>query len=147
VHATLQSKTHPKVFVAGDAADLPDPLSKRGYHAIDMGVRAASNAERLLAGRPLAPFRPSSKPTLISFGDLSCFLVAGRRVLAGAALAGAKEAVFELVMAQLDAQPWWSRLPRMAERTQRAVHALLWPSLSSLEALHRQSRLSLLPAD
>jgi hypothetical protein len=33
------------------------------------------------------------------------------------------EAVFELVMAQLDAEPWWRRLPRAAQRADRAARA------------------------
>jgi NADH dehydrogenase len=146
VDVTLQSKGHPGIFVTGDAADLPTPLSKQGYHALDMGVCAARNAERLLAGRALTPFRPSAKPTLISFGDLTCFLVVGERALAGPLLGAAKEAVFELVMAQLDAQPWRRRLPRAAQRADRAARTLLWPTVSSFEALRRQTRLSLLPA-
>jgi NADH dehydrogenase len=144
VDVTLQSKGHPEIFVTGDAADLPTPLSKQAYHALDMGACAARNAERLLAGRALTPFRPSVKPTLISFGDLTCFLVAGKRAFAGPSLGVAKEAVFELVMAQLDAQPWWRRLPRAAQRADRAARALLWPTVSSWEALRRQGRISLL---
>jgi NADH dehydrogenase len=58
VDLTLQSKGHPEIFVTGDAADPPTPLSKQGYHALDMGVCAARNAGRLLAGRALTPFRP-----------------------------------------------------------------------------------------
>jgi NADH dehydrogenase FAD-containing subunit len=144
VDMTLQSKGHPEVFVAGDAAELPTPLSKQAYHAIDTGVCCAGNAERFLAGNPLEPFRPSGKPTLISFGDLTCFLVTGERALAGPALAVAKEAVFELVMAQLDARPLWSRLPRALHRADRAVRALLWPTITSLDALRAQGRFSLL---
>lgn len=144
VEATLQSRSHPEIFVAGDAADLPTPLPKQGYHALDMGVCAARNTERLLTGRELVPFRSSGKPTLISFGDLTCFLVIGERAVAGPSLGAAKEAVFELVMAQLDSGSWWRRLPRMAERAQRAARRLLWPTVSSLEALRRQHRLSLL---
>jgi NADH dehydrogenase len=144
VDVTLQSKGHPEIFIAGDAADLPTPLSKQGYHALDMGVCAARNAERLLAARALKPFRPSGKPTLISFGDLTCFLVVGKRALAGPSLGAAKEAVFELVMAQLDAQPWWTRLPRVAQRADRAARALLWPTVSSFEALCRQRHITLL---
>lgn len=144
VEVTLQSKSHPEIFVTGDAADLPTPLSKQGYHALDMGVCAARNAQRLLSGRRLEPFRPSGKPTLISFGDLSCFLVAGDRVLAGPSLGAAKEAVFELVMAQLDAQPLWRWLPAVVRRAERALGSLLWPTVTSLEALRRQGRISLL---
>jgi NADH dehydrogenase len=141
VDVTLQSKGQTEIFVAGDAADLPTPLSKQGYHAHDMGVCAARNAERLLAGQGLARFRPSSKPMLISFGDLSCFFVAGKQVLAGPALGAAKEAVFELVMAQFDAQPLWIRVPRVLWRTDRAARMLLWPTLASLRSLSRQGRI------
>jgi NADH dehydrogenase len=144
VDETLSSKGHPKIFVTGDAADLPTPLSMQAYHAIDMGACAARNAEQLLAGRTLTPFRPSPKPTLISFGDLTCFLVAGKLALAGPSLGAAKEAVFELVMAQLDAQPCWRRLPRAVQRADQASRALLWPTVSSLEALRRQGQISLL---
>ena len=144
VDLTLQSKDHPDVFITGDAADLPTPLLKQGYHALDMGVCAARNAERMLTGRELAAFRPSAKPTLISFGDLTCFLVSGKHTLAGPSLGAAKEAVFELVMTQLDAQPWRIRLPRAVRRADQAARTLLWPTISSLEALRRQSHLSLL---
>jgi NADH dehydrogenase len=144
VDVTLQSKDHPEIFVAGDAAETPTPLPKQGYHALDMGACAAQNAGRLLAGKRLAPFRPSGKPTLISFGDLTCFLVSGELALAGPLLSAAKEAVFELVMAQLDAQPLWRRLPRALRRADRAARALAWPSVSSLPALRRQASLSLL---
>jgi len=144
VHDSLQSSLYAQVLVAGDAAALPMPLAKQAYHALDMGAHAAGNAERLLAGLRLRAFRPAPKPMLIAFGDLSCYLVAGERVLAGSALAAGKEAVFELVMAQLDAQPWWARLPGMAQRSQRAARALLWPSMASLQSLRRHAQVSIL---
>jgi NADH dehydrogenase len=144
VDMTLHSKGGPEIFIAGDAAELPTPVSKQGYHTLDMGVCAARNAKRFLAGKSLVPFRPSGKPMLISFGDLTCFLVAGKRTLAGPSLAAAKESVFELVMAQLDAQPFWSRLPRALHRADRAGRILLWRTVTSLDALRRQGRISLL---
>ena len=144
VQSTLQSTLYPQVLVAGDAAALPTPLVKQAYHALDMGTQAARNAELLLAGHAPLAFRPSAKPQLIAFGDLSCFLVAGQRVLAGVGLAAGKEAVYELVMAQLDAKPWWLRLPGMAQRSKRAAGALLWPSLTSLQSLRRQAQVSIL---
>ncbi|MEM9174716.1 MAG: FAD-dependent oxidoreductase, partial [Myxococcota bacterium] len=98
VDRTLQSKDHPEIFVAGDAAELPTPLARQGYHALDMGRCAAANAMRQRDDRPLRAFRPSEKPMLIAFGDRSTFLVAGKRVLAGLPLASAKEAVFEVVL-------------------------------------------------
>ncbi len=146
VKRTLQHLDHPEIFIAGDAADLPDPISKQGYHALDMGVCAARNAARFIERRRLVRFKPSGKPTLISFGDLSCFMVIGDRAFAGPALGAAKEAVFELVMTQLDARPLWRRLPRAALRTDQAMRRLLWPTLSSTAALRRQARFDLLPA-
>ncbi len=144
VRDTLQSTLHDHVLIAGDAAGLAVPLAKQAYHAIDMGRHAARNVERLLAGRPLQPFRPLPRPVLIAFGDLDCFLVAGQRVLAGAALAAGKEAVFELVMAQLDAQPLEQRLSRIGARSQRAAGSLLWPTLASPLAWRRQAKVKLL---
>jgi NADH dehydrogenase len=132
------------VLIAGDAAALPRPLTKQAYHALDMGAHAARNAERVLAGRAPLPFCHLPRPQLISFGDLSCFLVAGPLVLAGAGLAAGKEAVFELVMAQLDEQSLWRRLPRAVGRSRSAAQALLWPSVSSLAALRRQAQVSVL---
>jgi NADH dehydrogenase FAD-containing subunit len=146
VAPTLQAKNHPEIFVLGDAATLPKPVSQQAYHALDMGTCAAQNVDRLLANRNLRTFRASGKPTLISFGDLSCFMVVGKRVIAGASLAGAKEAVFELVMARLDAQSVTRRVPRIAKRADRAGRALLWPNVSSIEALRRQGRIELLAA-
>jgi len=98
----LRSKRHRNVFVIGDAAGLPQPLSKQAYYALQMGVCAAGNVERALAGRRLRDFRPSAKGMLVAFGELDTFLIAGRSVIAAPALAAAKEAVFQVTMAQLD---------------------------------------------
>jgi NADH dehydrogenase FAD-containing subunit len=151
VRQTLQSVSHPDIFIAGDDAALKVPLSKQAYHALDMGRVAAGNARNLLEGRRLHDYRPSGKPTLISFGDLSCFLVSsegcvanalGERVLAAPALSVAKEAVFELVMAQLDRRPGYRAAPAALCRLQRAAEELWRPSLASPHALARQLRFS-----
>jgi len=144
VNASLQSNAHDEVFVVGDAAELPAAISRQAYHALDMGECAAANVARFLDGRELVSYRPSSKPTLISFGDLTCFMVVGERAASGAALSVAKEAVFELVMAQLDAAPWWRRIPGATARAGQAAHELLWPTLTSPSALLRQANLRLL---
>jgi NADH dehydrogenase len=142
VQPTLQSADHPTVFIAGDSAELPDRLAKQGYHALDMGVHAARNVARRFEGKRLRPFVPSGKPALVSFGDLTCFLITDGSVWAGPALGAAKEAVFELVMAQLDTQPVWQRVPRAIARADRAVRRLLWPSASSLSTLLAQGRIA-----
>lgn len=90
------------VFIAGDSADSNERFSRQAYHATDMGKIAAHNAMRLIEGKSLLNFRPSAKPTLISFGDLDGFMIAGNRVLAGPAIGIMKEAVYELNMALFD---------------------------------------------
>ena len=144
VNDTLESKDHPGVFVAGDAADLPTALSKQAYHAIDMGACAAQNAVLRLGGHTPERFRPSGKPMLISFGDLSCFLVAGERALAGPVLGAAKELIFEAVMLQLDSAPVTDRLPRLVQRVEQATRQLAWPTLVSPRRLLRQAQIELL---
>ena len=98
----LRSKRHQNVFVIGDAAGLPQPLGKQAYYALQMGMCAAENVERALAGRRLRDFKPAAKGMLVAFGALDTFLIAGRSVIASPALAAAKEAVFQVTMAQLD---------------------------------------------
>ena len=39
---------------------------------------------------------------LVAFGDLDTFLVAGRSVISNSTLAAAKEAVYQVTMAQID---------------------------------------------
>jgi len=144
VDVTLQSKNHAEVFVAGDAAELPTPLDKQAYHALDMGACAARNAEWRLAGRSLEAFEPAPKPKLISFGDLDCMLVAERLALASPSLGAAKEAVYQLGMAQLDARPLEGRLPAVVSRGALAARRLAWPTLRSPGAWLRQGRVRLL---
>jgi NADH dehydrogenase FAD-containing subunit len=102
VTQALRSKRHRNVFVIGDAAGLPQPLGKQAYYALQMGMCAAENVERALAGRRLRDFRPAATGMLVAFGEIDTFLIAGRAVIASPALAAAKEAVFQVTMAQLD---------------------------------------------
>ena len=81
---------------------LAAPLAKQAFHALEMGECAADNVQRMLAGRKLQPFSPSRTPLLVAFGDLDTFLVAGRSMIASSALAAAKEAVYQVTMAQID---------------------------------------------
>ena len=102
VRQTLQSQYVDRVFVVGDAAALPQPLSKQAYYAIDMGECAADNIDRLLRGASLRPFQPSFALSLISFGDLDAYLTLGGVTLASPALAPAKEFVYQFNMARYD---------------------------------------------
>jgi NADH dehydrogenase FAD-containing subunit len=132
VHQTLQSRRFDSVFVVGDAAALPHAVGKQAYHAIDMGALAAANVTRWLAGRPLKPFKPAPKPVLIAFGDLQTYLVAGRTVLASRALAGAKEGVYQLFMAQMAPGGVLTSLPSAAGRLWQSWRELALPQLLSM---------------
>jgi NADH dehydrogenase len=137
VAPSLQSRHAENVFVIGDAAQLPKPLAKQAYHAIDMGTLAAANAERWLAGRALKPFRPAPKPVLIAFGDLQTYLVAGRTVVASKLLAGAKEGVYQWFMAQRAPSGLTRTLPAAADRLWLGWQQLALPQLLSLAAFRK----------
>jgi len=143
VTETLQSRHFENVFVIGDAAALPKPISKQAYYAMQMGEHAAAGVERLLAGRRPRSFHPSTKPMLISLGDLDTYLVAGKMVIAGSALAAAKESVFELTMAQIDPPLHPSSLMRLAARATGGIRELALPALTSWEAVQRLAHLRL----
>jgi NADH dehydrogenase len=133
VTAALQSRRHPNVFVIGDAAALPSPLSKQAYHALDMGKCAADNVSRWLVGRPLRRFRAAPKPTLVAFGDLDTFLVAGRNVVASTALAAAKESIYQLTMAQLDPPLAPATLRAATNRLRRGARQFVLPAAGILQ--------------
>jgi NADH dehydrogenase FAD-containing subunit len=145
VEPTLQSCVFKSVFVIGDAAGLPVPVSKQAYHALDMGSHAAANVRRFLEGSALKPFKPGPDISLISVGDIDTYLVLGRRVFAGPALAPGKELIFQANMARLDPP---LRLPAAMELQARYWQGIrelaipfLWPP-SSLKRLADLRRLA-----
>jgi NADH dehydrogenase len=144
VQDTLAHPRHPELFVCGDAAELPKPLAKQGYFALDMGTRAARNAVRRLSGAEPEPFRAQEKPALVTFGDLDTYLVWGRLALASPLLAGTKEAIYELLMARLDDRPPVPRARDAVRRLLEAGRGLVWPGLVSPAALLRAGRFEVL---
>ena len=101
VDDSLRSLYADRVFVAGDCAALPGPVRKQAYHAMAMGELAGDNIGRLLKGRRLKQFRPAPTPMLVSFGDITTWLVAGDYAAASPLLAAAKEGVYQATMARL----------------------------------------------
>lgn len=101
VDDTLRSRHAENVFVAGDCADLPEPVRKQAYRAMAMGEVAGDNINRLLQERPLQRFRPAPMPMLISFGDITTWLVVGTSAVASPVLAAAKEGIYQATMARL----------------------------------------------
>lgn len=144
VNECLQHPVYDNVFAAGDAAELPRPLSKQAYHALDMGASAGKNVIRQSTGQPLTPFTPSAKPMLVAFGDLDTFLIAGKTVMAGAALGALKEAVFQMVMTEFDQAVFWKKALHLSTRARISGMKLVWPFLWSPSAMLGLGKIRLL---
>jgi pyridine nucleotide-disulfide oxidoreductase family protein len=66
VHPTLQSLSHPEVFVLGDCATLRDsPHPKSGVYAVRHGELQAANLRRLFSAEPLQPYVPQQRALLL----------------------------------------------------------------------------------
>ena len=139
VWGTLQSKANNTIFVAGDAADLPALKSKQAYHAIEMGALVARNIRLLLANEKLETFYPSSKPRIISFGDLQTYVILGNYALASPFLAGLKEGVFQGTMAKIDPPKGIASIMKLCNRTGENLFNFTIPSLMSMLSLKKIS--------
>ncbi len=136
VDDTLRSLYADNIFVAGDCASLPSPVRKQAYYAMDMGEVAGDNITRLLGDRRLRRFRATPMPMLVSFGDITTWLVAGDSVVATPLLAAAKEGVYQATMARLESPN--EPLRYSADVVGRAVMAtrqLLLPQLTPRKLL------------
>lgn len=76
VQATLQTLVYPEVFVAGDAAHLPQKAEKQAIIALQLGDHAGRNVNRFLAGKDTKQYRGQLEYSLtLPFGDLTAFLI------------------------------------------------------------------------
>ena len=105
----------------------------KAFNAIDMGALAAHNVKRWLADQSLKDFKAPATPILMAFGDLQTYLVAGKTVLAGKILAGAKEGVYQLFMAQTTPQPGLQGVPSALRRLRSGWKELVVPGLLSIK--------------
>jgi NADH dehydrogenase FAD-containing subunit len=127
VDATLSSRHFADVFVAGDASAPPKSVPKQGAEALRQGGRAAKNVKRFFRGRPLKPFRVEKDPLLVTFGDLSSFmLLEDDTVIEGPALAAGREFMFQETMAALDDAAGRRSVRRLAKRMRVSEEELGW---------------------
>lgn len=133
VNGTFQSRQRENVFIIGDAAQPPGvEMSKQAFHAIDMGKAAALNVERLLAGKALRDFTPSSKPQVVTFGDLDTFMVFKDFALSSGVLGVAKEAIYTLGLWQLAPPKSGKDLLHSLDLLQKSVRRVYLPSVNPL---------------
>ena len=144
VRASCQSEDYDEIFVVGDAADFPDPLEKQAYYAMDLGVLAAGNIQRMANGDEPVDFKPYSRPAVVTFGDLATFMIADRYAVAGSALSGIKESIFQLTMARLDRPTRPGAYFDAFGRAKSGAGGFVLPALKSFSALKRLSRARLL---
>ncbi|EAQ98248.1 NAD(P)/FAD-dependent oxidoreductase [Congregibacter litoralis] len=140
VDAFLSHPGYRNVYVAGDAAEPENPISKQAYHALDMGRLIGENIQRQTKRKRLRRYKPSPKPTLLAFGDIDSVLISDKLTLAGPPLGAAKELVFATVIADLDMRPGKVRLNAVVRRGKQATEQLLWPTLSNWRALKKQTQ-------
>ena len=144
VNDYLQSKYDDFIFFAGDAAEWSGLKSKQAYDAMDMGECVAQNIKLMSVGKDLKQFRPSCKPTVISFGDLQTYVVMGDAAVAGPIFAGAKEGIFQATMAKLDPPSGLTSALDFLDRTSQSVFNLAIPTLTSFSKLRRLANLRFL---
>ena len=142
---SLQSRFFEQIFIAGDAAALPEPLSKQAYYAMDMGFLAAENIHHIINGNDPADFKKYYRPSLITFGDLSTFLITDKVALAGPALSAMKESLFQLTMLRLDNKKRLGGIFDTALRAVSGAKTYVFPSLTSFSFLKRFGDLKFLP--
>lgn len=147
VRDTLMSRFQENVFVVGDAADIGEDLSQQAYHAMAMGELAAANAEALFTGKRLKPFEPAPKPQLVTFGNLDCFLVFDRMVVAGTVLGQLKEAIYQVNMARLNPPRRLSPALGFYQRLYNGFWHSLWPNVTNLSSLMKLPQLRVFMAE
>ena len=79
VNDDLTLPNHPEVFVIGDLATLKTPVPGVAQAAIQEGVHAARNIQRLMRGEKTLPFHYRDKGSLATIGRAAAVADFGRR--------------------------------------------------------------------
>lgn len=138
VNRFFQSDSRENVFIIGDAANPEGmPLAKQAYHAIEMGRAAAQNVERLLAGRALREFQPSSKPQVVTFGDMDTFMLFKDFAVSSSVLGAAKEAIYTLGLLQMAPPKSAKDLVHSLDLLQRSARRVYLPTLNPLNLMSK----------
>lgn len=128
VNSTFQSQQRENVFIIGDAARPLGSGASQQFQAVDMGKAAAQNVERLLAGKSLRDFSPSSKPQVVTFGDLDTFMVFKDFALSSGVLGVAKEAIYTLGLWQMAPPKNGKDLLHTLDLLQKSVRRVYLPT-------------------
>jgi NADH dehydrogenase len=138
VNHFFQSENRENIFIIGDAANPAGmPLAKQAYHAIDMGKAAALNVERLLAGKALRVFQPSSKPQVVTFGDLDTFMLFNDFAVSSSVLGAAKEAIYTLGLLQMAPPKSAADLLHSIDLLQRSARRVYLPTLNPVNLMRK----------
>lgn len=127
VNSKFQSRHFENVFVVGDAAQMPKPISKQAFHAIDMGKFAGQNVINYLEGARLKRFEPSNKPQVVTFGDMDTFMVFNGFSVSSTVLGAAKEAIYTLGLLQLSPPDNPKDFLRSVDLLQRSIRKVYLP--------------------
>lgn len=127
VRDTLQSYSYSNIFIGGDSAGMEKPIPKLASHATDMGIITAENIRLKSKGRLTRRFRPSSKPQLITLGDLETYFTLDGLVIAGKSLNFLKEAIMQVELGKFSLKDP-SMIPQSAMRLINGIYHKVFPS-------------------
>lgn len=144
VNSAFQSRHFENVFVIGDAAQVPKPIAKQAFHAIDMGKLAGHNVIQYLDGGRLRRFEPGAKPQVVTFGDMDTFMVFKGFAVSSSVLGAAKEAIYTLGLLQLSPPDNPKDFFRSVDLLQKSIRKVYLPTMNPLNMVSKLPKLKLL---
>jgi len=102
VNKNLAHKNITGLYAIGDCVNVDGYSSKQAYIAMEMADLLAENIYLSSVGRATKNFKPSSKPMLVTFGNLDAYLISDTHCIASSALLPMKEIIFQMVMLDME---------------------------------------------